>query len=144
MGYVHEASGIGVDLMFANNDGQQVRFGMGWPDHLASALPAYPLQAMEWGGRHWQVPRPPSLYLDAIYGPEWQHRQPYYDTQVSNPSRTPESLPRAVTLALLRVADALQRRQWAKADALSAQILAREDLAELHRLRRRIAPRLSA
>ena len=99
---------------------------------------------MEWGGRQWQVPGPPSLYLDAIYGPEWRRRQPYFDTQVSNPSRTPESLPRAVTLALLRVADAVQRRQWAKADALAAQVLAREDLVELHGVRQRIAARLPA
>ena len=144
MGYVHEASGIGVDLMFARDDGQHIHFGMGWPDHLASRLPTYPLQAMEWGGRQWQVPGPPSLYLDAIYGPEWRQRQPYFDTQVSNPSRTPESLPRAVTLALLRVADAVQRRQWAKADALAAQVLAREDLVELHGVRQRIAARLPA
>lgn len=62
----------------------------------------------------------------------------YFDTQVSNPSRTPDSLPRAVTLALLRLVEALRIGNLVKADALAMQILAREDLAEVRRLRARL------
>ena len=76
--------------------------------------------------------------LEAIYGPAWRTPERHYDTQVSNPSRTPESLPRAITLGLVRLVEAVRAGRWAKADALALQILAREDLAEVRRLRARL------
>ena len=84
------------------------------------------------------MPSPPERYLEGIYGPGWRKPERHYDTQVSNPSRTPESLPRAVTLGLVRLVEAVRAGQWAKADALGQQILAREDLAEVRRLRARL------
>lgn len=138
MGFIHEASGLGVDLMFARERDGLVRFQLGWPDQLACEFPAYPLQALHWAGREWQVPSPPEHYLDAIYGPDWNGEphirgfdRRYFDTQVSNPSRTTESLPRAVTLVLLRMLRALQAGQWARAQALCIQVLAREPLIEV-------------
>lgn len=138
MGFTHLASGIGVDLMFVREQDGVARFELGWPDQLACELPAYGLQPLQWAGRDWQVPAPPRHYLDALYGPDWNggadtrgFDRRWFDTQVSNPSRTPESLPRAVTLAALRLLSALQAGQWAKARALCIQILAREPLAEV-------------
>ena len=55
----------------------------------------------------------------------------YSDTMLSNPSRTSESVPRAVNLGLLRLAHALQGREWSKAVAYCAQLLAREELPEV-------------
>jgi Flp pilus assembly protein TadD len=146
MGFAHTATGIGVDLMFVQARGDRVRFQLGWPDHLACEVPAYGLETLSWRGRDWSVPSPPELYLSALYGPDWNGEahgrgfdRRYFDTQVSNPSRTPDSLPRAVTLALLRLVEALRSGNLPKADALAMQILAREDLAEVRRLRARLA-----
>lgn len=138
MGFIHQDSGIGVDLMFVREQDGIARFELGWPDQLACEMPAYPLQPLHWAGREWQVPAPPRHYLDALYGSDWNGEahgrgfdRRWFDTQVSNPSRTPDSLPRAVTLALLRLLNALQAGQWAKARALCIQVLAREPLAEV-------------
>ena len=145
MGFTHQASGIGVDLMFVQPRGDRMRFELGWPDHLACELPAYELETLSWRGRDWSIPSPPERYLSALYGPDWNgdvhgrgFDRRYFDTQVSNPSRTPDSLPRAVTLALLRMVAAVRSGQLEKADALGLQILAREDLAEVRRLRARL------
>ena len=138
MGFTHQQSGIGVDLMFAREQDGMMRFELGWPDYLACEMPAYPLQPLHWGGRDWLAPAPPRQYLDAIYGPDWNATETsrgfdrrWFDTQVSNPSRTPESLPRAVTLVLLRLLQALQAGQWEKARALCIQVQAREPLPEV-------------
>ena len=138
MGFTHQQSGIGVDLMFAREQDGMMRFELGWPDYLACEMPAYPLQPLHWGGRDWLAPAPPRQYLDAIYGPDWAgpavirgFDRRWFDTQVSNPSRTPESLPRAVTLVLLRLLQALQAGQWEKARALCIQVQAREPLPEV-------------
>ena len=145
MGYIHDASKVGVDLMFVQPRGEHLRFELGWPDQLACEVPVYTLQTLHWQGHDWQVPSPPERYLDAIYGPDWHggvmirgYDRRYFDTQISNPSRTADSLPRAINLVLLRLLHALQQRQWAKAYALCVQILAREDLAEVAAVRARV------
>ncbi|HSD16740.1 MAG TPA: LicD family protein [Thermomonas sp.] len=145
MGFIHPPTGIGVDLMFMQPRGDLLRFQLGWPDHLACEIPAYGLQALAWRGREWSVPSPPEDYLAAIYGPDWNGEvhgrgfdRRYFDTQVSNPSRSRDSLPRALTLGMLRLVEAVRTGQWMKADALGQQILAREDLPEVRRLRARL------
>jgi len=131
MGFIHRDTGLGADLMFLREQDGMAIFSNGWPDQLGCRMPIYPLQSLQWAGREWQVPAPPEDYLAAVYGPGWQQPQRYFDTQVSNPSRTPDSLPRAVTLGLLRLLHALQAGQWDKARALCMQLLAREPLAEV-------------
>jgi 2-C-methyl-D-erythritol 4-phosphate cytidylyltransferase len=138
LGFIHQPTGIGVDLMFMHPHGDMVRLNMGWPDHIGTEMPAYGLEMLRWQDRDWPMPSPPERYLEGIYGPGWRKPERHYDTQVSNPSRTPESLPRAVTLGLMRLVEAVRAGQWAKADALGQQILAREDLAEVRRLRARL------
>ena len=137
--------GVRRDGADVQRRGDRMRFELGWPDHLACEVPAYGLETLAWRGREWAVPSPPATYLAALYGPDWNGEvhgrgfdRRYFDTQVSNPSRTPDSLPRAVTLALLRLVEAVRGGQGAKADALGLQILAREDLPEVHRLRARL------
>ena len=138
LGFTHQPTGIGVDLLFMHPHGDMVRLNMGWPDHIGTEMPAYGLEMLRWQDRDWPMPSPPERYLEGIYGPGWRKPERHYDTQVSNPSRTQESLPRAVTLGLMRLVEAVRAGQWAKADALGQQILAREDLAEVRRLRARL------
>lgn len=146
MGFVHRETGLGADLMFVHPRGDNVRFQLGWPDHLACEMPAYGLETLRWRDRDWSIPSPPGKYLAALYGADWNGEvhgrgfdRRYFDTQVSNPSRTPDSLPRAVTLGLLRLVEALRSGNLERADALALQVLAREDLAEVRRVRARLA-----
>ena len=141
MGFVEVSSGLGVDLLFAHARGGKIRFELGWPDRLATEVPAYALQALQWEGREWQVPSPPERYLASIYGADWNDsvtsrgfNRRWFDTQVSNPSRTVDSLPRAINLALLRLLQALQAGQWERAHALCVQLLAREELPEVRQV----------
>jgi hypothetical protein len=131
--------------MFVRTHDGVAHFELGAPDHLACEMPAYPLQALQWAGRAWLAPSPPEHYLDAIYGPDWAgpaairgFDRRWFDTQVSNPSRTAESLPRAINLVLLRLLQALQAGQWEKARAQCIQIRAREPLAEVEALLARL------
>jgi len=64
----------------------------------------------------------------------------YLDTAVSSQARTPESLPRALNLGLARLSHALEGREWSKAVAYCAQLLAREELPEV----REVLDRLQA
>lgn len=145
MGFRHIETDICVDLMFVRTHDGVARFALGAPDHLSCEMPAYPLQDLQWAGRAWRVPSPPERYLDAIYGQDWAgpaairgFDRRWFDTQVSNPSRTAESLPRAINLVLLRLLQALQAGQWARARALCIQIRAREPLAEVDALLARL------
>ena len=145
IGLLHAASGIGVDLMLPHSgpDGR-MRNEMGWPDQLASELPAYRIGTFHWDGRDWPVPEPLDGFLSAMYGSDWREQRRvdagveydrcYSDTMLSNPSRTRESAPRAVTLGLIRLVHALRGQEWAHAVAYCAQLLAREDLVEVRGL----------
>lgn len=136
MGFVHEATGVGVDVFFKQPVDGMLRICLGWPDDLVFDLPAYTVESFHWQGRDWPMPAPLADYLVADYGADW--RSPtrevaghvfdkrWLDSQVSSPSLAGESVPRAVNLGLLRLLAALQRGRWEKALALCDQIVARE------------------
>ena len=142
IGVIHSASGVGIDLILPMRraDGG-IHNEMGWPDQLGSVLRPYDIGSMHWEGRDWPVPVPTGQYLEDLYGSDWREQvrteagvaydRCYSDTMVSNPSRTPESIPRAVNLGLIRLMHALDAREWSKAIAYCAQLLAREDLPEV-------------
>ncbi|HWS79354.1 MAG TPA: LicD family protein [Thermomonas sp.] len=145
IGLQHVGSGIGADLILPRRlaDGRMCN-EMGWPDQLSSVLRAYEIGTLRWDGRDWPVPEPLEGYLSDVYGSDWREQRRvdagveydrcYSDTMVSNPSRTTESLPRAVNLGLIRLAHALRSHAWAQAVAYCAQLLAREELPEVRRL----------
>ena len=142
VGLQHVATGIGADLILPRRlpDGR-MRNQTGWPDQLGSVLEAYAIDRLHWDGRDWPVPDPLERYLAGFYGIDWREQRRvaagveydrcYSDTMLSNPSRTAESLPRAVNLGLIRLAHALSGREWSKAVAYCAQLLAREELPEV-------------
>lgn len=149
IGLVHVATGVGVDLLLPRRqrDGS-MRNETGWPDTLASVLPPYAIGSLHWDGRDWPVPDPLEPYLAGMYGADWREQictqagveydRCYSDTMLTNPSRTEESIPRAVTFGLLRLLDALELRAWSKAVAYCAQLLAREELPEVRRVLARL------
>ena len=138
LGYVHETTGVAVDLFFMQPRGAVMHNEVGWPDHLASDVGLYGLQTLHWAGRDWQVPSPPDVYLEGMYGPSWRTPIRHFDTQLSSPSTTAECLPRAINLGLLRLLVALRNRAWEQALALCDQVLVREPLGEVEAVRLRL------
>jgi tetratricopeptide (TPR) repeat protein len=142
IGLQHVATGIGADLILPHRlpDGRMCN-EMGWPDQLSSVLRAYAIGRLHWDGRDWPVPDPLEQFLADVYGSDWREQRRvdagveydrcYSDTMLSNPSRTAESLPRAVNLGLIRLCRALQGRAWAQSVAYCAQLLARDELPEV-------------
>jgi tetratricopeptide (TPR) repeat protein len=149
IGLQHVATGIGADLILPRRraDGR-VCNEMGWPDQLGSELRPYAIGSLHWDGRDWPVPDPLEDYLADVYASDWREQRRvdagveydrcYSDTMLSNPSRTAESLPRAVNLGLVRLAHAVTGREWSKAVAYCAQLLAREELPEVRRVLARL------
>lgn len=148
MGFVHDATGIGVDLFFKQPVDDSLRICLGWPDDLYFDLPRYEVGTLAWDGRDWPVPVPVEDYLAADYGPEWRsptrevdgHRydKRWHDSQLSSPSLQPESRPAAVNLGLLRLLAALQQRRWSKALALCDQLQALHPLEGVASMRARL------
>jgi tetratricopeptide (TPR) repeat protein len=149
IGLMHVPSGVGVDLMLPRRQADgSMRNETGWPDQLASVLPPYRIGSLQWEGRDWPVPDPLAPYLAGMYGTDWREQvctqagvtydRCYSDTMLSNASRTPDTIPHAVTLGLLRLLDALDAQAWSKAVAYCAQLLAREELAEVRRVLARL------
>ena len=148
MGYVHDATGIGVDLFFKQPVDGVLRINLGWPDDLVFDLPAYRVEPFHWQGRDWPMPAPLEDYLSADYGDDWRsstreaaghvYDKRWLDSQISSPSLAEESLPRAVNLVLLRLLTALRQGRWPKALALCDQILARERLGEVEAIRQHL------
>jgi tetratricopeptide (TPR) repeat protein len=148
MGFVHEATGVGVDLFFKQPVDGMLRINLGWPDDLVFDLPAYRVEPFHWQGRDWPMPAPLEDYLAADYGEDW--RMPtreaaghvfdkrWLDSQISSPSLAAESLPRAVNLVLLRLITALRAARWPKALALCDQLLAREPIAQVRAIQARL------
>ena len=148
MGFVHEATGIGVDLFFKQRVAGMLRINLGWPDDLVFDVPEYRVEPVHWRGRAWPMPAPLDDYLAADYGVDWRmpHREVaghvfdkrWLDSQISSPSLVAESLQRAINLVVLRLLQALQEQRWPKALALCDQILAREPVAEVEAVRRHL------
>lgn len=142
IGLVHAPTGVGVDLILPHRDPDgRMRNSMGWPDQIESLVRPYRIGAMQWDGRDWPVPEPTGQYLEDIYGLDWREQlhtaagvtydRCYSDTMVSNASRTPDSVPRAVTLGLIRLVRILGRNEWPHAVAYCAQLLAREEIPQV-------------
>ena len=55
MGYVHEATGIGIDLFFAQRGVATMRQSLGWPDDLFYEYPRFTAGMLAWRGRDWPV-----------------------------------------------------------------------------------------
>lgn len=142
IGVIHDATGVGIDLMLPMRqpDGG-VRNAIGWPDQLESVLRPCAIGTLHWDGRDWPVPVPTEQYLEDVYGVDWRQQvcteagvaydRCYSDTMVCNPSRTPESRSRAISLGLIRLMHALDACEWAKAVAYCAQVQHREPLPEV-------------
>ncbi|HWS77564.1 MAG TPA: hypothetical protein VN205_04220 [Thermomonas sp.] len=141
MGYVHDATGIGVDLFFKQRVDGRLRICLGWPDELLFDLPEYRVEPFRWQGRDWPMPAPLEDYLAADYGDDWRlpwrevagHRfdKRWLDSQLASPSLLAESVPRAINLGLLRLLGTLRQQRWPKALALCDQLLARGPIAEV-------------
>ncbi len=139
----HEPTRVGIDLFFLRHEADGVLSGVGASSlMLYSRVRPFGLAELQWRGRPWSVPSPPEQYLEDIYGPRWREPDPYFDTVLSNPSRTAESLPIAVGIGLQRLCNAVQAGHWMLAHALCRQLLAREQLAEVAALDAAFAQRL--
>ena len=126
--FVHAGTGCTLDVFFLCPDGDSYLCGFDHrPIPVVSRLTALPQRDCLWSGRAWRVPDPPEHYLAEIYGPSWRVPDPTYDTVLSNPTRTPESLPVVVCMAYFRLFEALVEGKGRRARALVAQILRRRE-----------------
>ncbi len=148
LGFTHEATGVGVDLFFTEPVDGNLRICAGWPDDLLFDEPEYVIGKFHWQGRDWPVPAPVEDYLAFLYGVDWRsstrefeghtYDKRWFDTQVSSPSLTIGSTPRALNLGLLRMLGALGEQRWPKALALCDQLLARQRIIEVEHVRNRL------
>lgn len=148
LGFVHDATGIGVDLFFKQRIAGNLRICLGWPDDLYYDVPDYRIEPFQWQGRGWPMPAPLEPYLVADYGVDWRAPQRevaghvfdkrWYDSQISSPSLAPESLLCAQNLVLLRVLAAIRQGRWPKVLALCDQLHAVQPRAEVAALRARL------
>jgi Flp pilus assembly protein TadD len=148
MGFVHDATGIGVDLFFKQPVDGMLRINLGWPDGLMFDLPAYRVEPFRWQDRDWPMPAPLDDYLVADYGDDWRSStreaaghvfdKRWLDSQISSPSLVAASLPQAINLALLRLLTALRAGRWPKALALCDQLLARGAIVEVRAIQARL------
>jgi hypothetical protein len=128
----HAPTGIGIDLFFFQHEPDGVLAGLGTASTmLFSRVRPFALGELQWRGRPWKIPSPPEQYLEDVYGPHWREPDPYFDTVLSNPSRTPETIPAAIDIGLLRLGDALQSEHWPRALSLCRQLLARRHFPEV-------------
>jgi Flp pilus assembly protein TadD len=139
----HAPTHVGIDLFFLRHGADGVLAGVGASSlMLYSRVRPFGLGELEWRDRRWPIPSPPEQYLEDIYGPRWREPDPYFDTVLSNPSRTADSVPAAVGIGLQRLCNAMQARHWLLAHALCRQLLAREFLPEVAALDAALAQRL--
>lgn len=149
MGFMDDATGIGVDLFFPEPaPGGGLRINAGWPDHLAYDYPPCGIGTLAWRGRDWPVPVPLPDYLASNFGEDWRSPRRsvgtrsfdkrWFDTQVSCPGLVAESVPRAINLVMLRLLAALLQSQWEKALALCDQMLVHGPIVEVEAVRDRL------
>ena len=140
--FVHAGTGCTLDVFFLRPEGEFYFCGFDHrPIPVLSRLTALGQRDLTWKGRTWAVPDPPELYLAEIYGPTWRVPDPTYDTILSNPTRTAESLPLVVCMAYFRLFEALVEGKWGRAKALVSQIRQRREDAFLVDLLSRIEHR---
>lgn len=125
--FTHTGTGCTLDVFFLCREGDAILCGFdNRPVPVLSRLRAFGLQDWTWVERTWKVPAPPENYLVQIYGSGWSVPDKSYDTILSNPCRTPESLPGVLCMGYLRLYEALKEAKLGRARALLAQIHARQ------------------
>ena len=133
--FIHVGTGCTLDVFFAYHEGDHVQIGFDdRPVPVLSCLDHFGTKELQWIGRTWLIPDPPESYLVQVYGPGWRQPDPAYDTILSNPRRTPESLPLVLCEGYLRLYLALKEGRRERAMQLAQQIHRRKAdpfLAEL-------------
>lgn len=148
MGFIHDTTGISVDLYFKQQAGDVQYRHLGWPDDLKFEMPTCRIEPLQWQGRDWPMPAPLESYLHADFGEDWrsprrsaagrEFDKRWLDSQISRPSLLPECLPRAINLVLVRLLSALRAQRWPKALALCDQLLERMHFPEVEAVRDRL------
>lgn len=126
-------------MFFLRHEGETILCGSdNRPVPVLCRLKAFGLRDWPWAEGFWKVPDPPEQYLAEIYGSGWRIPDPHYDTILSNPARTPESVPVVQCWGYFRLFEALREGRPARASALAAQLLKRQEDPFLLELRNRI------
>ena len=121
--FIHAESGCALDVFFVRPEGDSLLCGFDQhPVPVLSRLTAFGLRDWSWMGRTWKIPDPPEQYLAEVYGPDWRVPNLQYNTVLSNPVRTPQSLPVVLCLGYFMLYEAMLEQKWGRAKALSEQI----------------------
>ncbi|MBL0311212.1 MAG: tetratricopeptide repeat protein [Holophagaceae bacterium] len=126
--FKHAESDFSLDIFFLKPEGSSILCGSdNRPSPILCRLKSFGPREWSWRGQSWKVPDPPEQYLTEIYGPDWQVPDPHYDTVLSNPTRTPESIPEVLCMSYFRLIEALAEGKVVRAKALIEQIILRKE-----------------
>jgi hypothetical protein len=121
--FCHAETGCTLDIFFLRPEGGSLLCGTdARPVPILCRVKAFGLREWPWAGTTFQVPDPPEQYLVELYGAGWKVPDLHYDTIISNPARTSESLPLVLCTGYFRLFEALTLGRIAKARTLAAQI----------------------
>lgn len=140
--FTHAESDFSLDIFFLRPEGDSILCGSdNRPAPILCRLKTFGLRDWSWIGHSWKVPDPPEQYLAEIYGPEWRIPDSHYDTILSNPTRTPESIPEVLCMGYFRLFEALAEGKVVRAKTLIAQLLLRKEDRFLIELQIRLGAR---
>jgi hypothetical protein len=145
--FAHAEHGVFVDLFFLHQEGES--HYLAGVDHpvqpILCRIRRFDFRLHPWRDGQWPIPSQPEQVLEDIYGKDWQHPDPGYDTVISNPCRIPQSIPVVLCYGYARLYNCLREHNWQGGRSYCRQLLARHPdplLVEVDRwLAEQVSPR---
>jgi len=124
IGVRHKATDIAIDLFFFKPEGGFLVTGFAQrPTPVTWRFPAFSCQPLDWQGADWNVPSPPEVFLESMYGPNWRIPDSGFDGILSGHNLEASSIPVARCFGFARLFTHLMRSNFKKAASYCRQLL---------------------